>query len=165
MLYASRDRCGKKQHLYGSVADYEQRFSMGFRKFNLEAFRHSRTIMGRQRQDGTYYSPASALRQDRQQRMTIFPIRNISPLNREMFPEKLPGATGSSLMTWESLSGYPLDRSSPLEYHLLFTCAGNSCKEVITHVIDNIVSLKRNQPAPREPAPHHRRHSRLLHWQ
>src|SRR5216683_705276 len=82
-----------------------------------------------------------------------------------MFPEKLPGATGISLMTWESLSGYPLDRSSPLEYHLLFTCAGNSCKEVITHVIDNIVSLERDQPAHREPAPHHWRHSRLFLWQ
>ena len=32
-------RCGNKQYLYGSAADYEQRFSMGFRKFNLEAFK------------------------------------------------------------------------------------------------------------------------------
>jgi hypothetical protein len=32
------NRCENKQYLYGSAADYEQRFSMGFRKFNLEAF-------------------------------------------------------------------------------------------------------------------------------
>ena len=33
------NRCRNKQYLYGSAANYEQRFSMGFRKFNLEAFR------------------------------------------------------------------------------------------------------------------------------
>jgi len=60
--------------------------------------------------DGT--SQTSVLRRDHLQQMTVIPIRNISPLNRENFPFKLPGGTGRSLMTRECLSSYPLDRSS-----------------------------------------------------
>jgi hypothetical protein len=79
--------------------------------------------------------------------LIIFSLRKISRLSREIFPEKRPGSTGNSLMTWEDLSGYARARWSPMEHRFSFTSAGISCKEVVHHVISNIVSLERDQPA------------------
>ena len=39
LLNASKESLRNMQYLCGSVSDYRQRFSIGFRKFNLEAFR------------------------------------------------------------------------------------------------------------------------------
>jgi hypothetical protein len=42
--------------------------------------------------------------------MIVFPIQEYFPVEEGNIPAKPPCATGSSLMTWEDLSGYPLDR-------------------------------------------------------
>jgi hypothetical protein len=46
------------------------------------------------------YCATSVPQRVSQLRLTHFPARNLSPHNQENFPQKPPGATGSSLMTW-----------------------------------------------------------------